>query len=230
MGYPNWRTPRKPGSIGFKLNEEFQFTLDAAASHANAMVNRYCTLEGTFERRCQQTGCTECLLAGDCLDFKPVQISKNDGLMPESWVDQVVFCNPPYVGDTIKDWVTLGNEHLAHKSAILLPPSIDTAWFRSTWPEQGTIATVRDTDEYHAVIFYWPMKGNEPLQIEREIRFMHGRVRFETPASGSWVSEDEFVWNEEDPESIEGVSPRAGNIVLVHYAKGHGPGPVRRKP
>lgn len=104
MGNPNWCTP--PDFFA-ALNAQFDFTLDAAASHKNALCNLYCTSNGTF---------------GPGLYDDP-----RDGLS-FPWSGHRVFCNPPYDANIIK-WVRKASE--ASQAVLLLPPSIDTEWFHS---------------------------------------------------------------------------------------------------
>lgn len=75
-----WGTPRAHHFD--PLHEIYDFTLDPAASHANALLPRYCTIEGTFERTTDE-------LAGRR------QLDERDGLN-RSWAGERVFINPPW--------------------------------------------------------------------------------------------------------------------------------------
>lgn len=197
MGYKAWRTPHDEESVYGKLNDEFGFTIDVAASHANALVDRYCTELGTFQRN---------------KPAEPTKLSNNDGLMVESWVNERVWCNPPY--DDILPWVECANARVALVSVMLLPPSIDTAWFRAVWVPASDycVVTTRETDWYRAVV--WNDGGRYGTYCRRELRFLDGRIRFWRPASNL----DDGTPNEDDEDSVPGDQPRAGNIVVVTHA------------
>jgi phage N-6-adenine-methyltransferase len=67
-----------PRSLFDKLNQEFRFTLDAAATHGNALCSRYCTLEGYFDGvHKEPRGPGSCGLT-------------------TSWAGDRVWCNPPF--------------------------------------------------------------------------------------------------------------------------------------
>lgn len=191
IGYKNWRTPR---SFFDTLDAEFHFTLDAAASHANALVDKYCTEEGKFVRA----------LSYPQESSPPVfwRLSAADGLEPSAWIDEVVFCNPPY-DQRIRDWVELANARRAEVSVLLLPPSIDTEWFSMVWTAGR--AKTYSTPEYHSVLI-WP---------DREIRFMRKRIRFLRPKHFAITGAG--AYDESDLESVLGESPRAGNLVVITY-------------
>lgn len=117
MGFKNWQTP-----IDFfmQLNNEFDFTLDAAASHANALCGAYCTESGYFHRSPPNA------------PFHPrlstwYRKTEEDGLI-RSWQGERVFCNPPY-DSSLYQWVEKAARREAEVAVLLLPPSIDTAWF-----------------------------------------------------------------------------------------------------
>ena len=115
MGFKNWETP--PDFFA-KLDEEFHFTLDAAASHENALCGTYCTVDGTFGWK------------------GGVQLSALDGLT-YSWGEHRVFCNPPY-DSSLYQWVQKAAMREAELSVLLLPPSIDTKWFHEfIWDDGG---------------------------------------------------------------------------------------------
>jgi site-specific DNA-methyltransferase (adenine-specific) len=76
-----WETPPE---LFKQLDEEFHFSLDGAASHTNALVARYCTAEGTFERPTLRS--RKSIGPWDGLEF--------------DWVGETaVFINPPYGPD-----------------------------------------------------------------------------------------------------------------------------------
>ena len=204
MGYKNWRTPHDAGSVYADLDAELRFTLDAAASHMNALVDKYCTEEGTFDRSVSEFKGSLC-----------TKISQSNGLSPEAWAGEVVFCNPPY--DDILPWAQVSNTRVAKASVLLLPPSIDTEWYDALWvkaPEGKKLVVVtRDTPEYHAIL--WQDVDRNGVYPNRELRFLRHRIRFLRPkhilADGAY--------DETDPESVPGDSPRAGNLVVITYAR-----------
>lgn len=93
-----------PNCVWIPLHAEFDFTLDAAASHENAKLPRYCTLDGLFLRS-----------AGPAT----AQLGTCNGLA-QSWADERVFCNPPFSG--LRPWVEKAwSETAAELVCILLP-------------------------------------------------------------------------------------------------------------
>ena len=93
-----------PDSVYVPLHEEFRFTLDAAASHANTKCDRYCTLEGTFER-----------VAGGS---EPRELWAGDGLA-YPWGEHVVWCNPPFSG--LLPWCEKAWDERLATLVLLLP-------------------------------------------------------------------------------------------------------------
>ena len=122
MGFKEWQTP--PDFFA-ELNAQFHFTLDAAASHENALCTNYCTPEGTFRKRPGKS---------------PYQAYGLDGLaLP--WISEKVFCNPPYDASLYR-WVEKAAGSWARVSVLLLPPSVDTAWFHDfIWGHGETVET-----------------------------------------------------------------------------------------
>lgn len=206
MGYKNWRTPHShEEDIFVQLDEEFHFTLDAAASHANALLPRYCTEEGKFER---------------IVDYIPAirkatpmqgvsKISDHNGLDLRAWENERVFCNPPY--DDLYPWCEIAKEGARTKvpvSVMLLPPSADTLWFHGLFTYHTSFEKV-DTDFY---------TGFRTLDGFFEFRFWKNRVKFLVPKRKITLEIDGVqvtVPDESDPESVEGGAPRAGNLVIV---------------
>ena len=94
------------------LNEEFHFTLDAAASHENALLPNYMTAEddalkqnwATFQRL-------------DCHEWIPVP--------------NTVFCNPPYSRGFVPAFVKKAYEEslMGVTSVLLLPARTEQPWF-----------------------------------------------------------------------------------------------------
>lgn len=68
-----------PDDLFAWLHRRMQFNYDAFASHANALCDRYSTIEGTFRQ----------------IKDRPKLVSVLDGLNV-SWDGRVVFWNPPY--------------------------------------------------------------------------------------------------------------------------------------
>lgn len=197
MGYPNWRTPVGEGKIFTLLDEEFGFTMDAAASHANALLDTYCTEEGKFQKMEQP---------------QLIKASVHGGLDHELWTDERVFCNPPYRQDELPLWIEAGAETvrmgISPFTCLLLPPSVDTRWFMDLfgWSEQ--------TFQYEDNDYWIPFKT---LDERFEFRFFKGRVRFGMPKN--WVGRgDDAIPDETDPETVPGTQPRAGNLVVIHRA------------
>jgi site-specific DNA-methyltransferase (adenine-specific) len=92
-----WATPR---DLFNRLNEQYKFDLDVAASSGNHLCKEWFGLDHEDE-------------------------SRRDGLTAD-WYGHV-WCNPPY-GRVIKDWVKKASEH--HDLVVmLLPARTDTKWF-----------------------------------------------------------------------------------------------------
>lgn len=89
-----------PPELFTKLNQEFRFTLDVCATHANAKCARYFTESG-------------CFIAGDPEFYLP-----GDGLSG-SWRGERVWCNPPF--SDIGAWVAKAWESDAELVVMLLP-------------------------------------------------------------------------------------------------------------
>lgn len=151
-----WGTP---DSLYDQYNELYAFTLDGAASHANAKVARYCTADGTFERAGPNSYPPDAKLVE--YDIGPnhrasLQISDLDGLR-FSWADERVWLNPPWgeaegpcrtnckkEGCAKRGWHTpvylpgtedflrkVRDEFLRHRALVVcaLPARTDVGWF-----------------------------------------------------------------------------------------------------
>ena len=129
MGFKGWQTPPE---FFAALHAEFAFTLDAAASHDNALLDRYFTEE-------------------------------MDGLA-QSWMGERVFCNPPYDA-SLYAWVRKASLREAAVTVMLLPASVDTAWFHDF------IWCVPDAYPCNAL-------GCENARARVDVRFLRGRLRF----------------------------------------------------
>ena len=171
IGFKNWRTPPDFFKL---LDDEFHFTLDAAASHANHLLPHYCTEEGKFG-----------------VNDAPHNWRLH-GLTPEAWDGERVFCNPPY-DSNLMAWVQTAIIANA-LSVLLLPPSVDAAWFRLLWHEHGKKITAIEDSWYIG----FASRGVE-------LRFYKGRLRFSRPKDD----------DENNTESVQGPHPRAGNLIVV---------------
>ena len=126
MGFKEWQTP--PAELR-KQWERFHFTVDAAASEANALVRGYgdcyCD-EGEW-----------CELEDTDSAVGRFYTLETDGLNPDHYhAGDRVWCNPPYDAAIIR-WVRLARE-LSRDAGVLwrflLPPGTDTRWFhRYIW-------------------------------------------------------------------------------------------------
>jgi hypothetical protein len=119
-GSMEWQTP--PELFAW-LDNRFEFSYDAFATHENALCRMHSTIEGTFY----------------ALGLKPEpsheryqeQMSTKDGLA-YAWFDQRVFMNPPYSRGLIekcveKAWSERNNAQII---VALLPASTETRWFQ----------------------------------------------------------------------------------------------------
>lgn len=188
--FKNWETPP---DFFRKLDTEFHFTLDVAASHENALTPRYCTLDGTFTKG-----------GIDGFSPNPIQHNNRDGL-DVSWETMCIFCNPPY-DSSIHRWVDKAFQFEAEVSVLLLPPSFDTAWGQRIWEAYKTSAALA---EY----------TRKPMSVE--IRLPPGRLRFFRPAFKHAKStlKDYEVYGEEifdySKPHVLGEAPRAGNLIVI---------------
>ena len=167
MGFKDWETPL---DFFAELNNEFHFTLDAASSHENALCKFYLTKEGLFAKRALY----------DIHDFLVHDFDHDtrDGLA-YPWTDHRVFCNPPYDSSLYK-WVEKAAKREANVAVLLLPPSIDTAWFHDfIWMSDFALPKIANGERPRAGV---------------QIRFLRGRLRFwrdgkpgEAPRAGNMV-------------------------------------------
>ena len=111
-GCVEWETPPNLWKL---LNDRHAFTLDGAASQANALCDTFCTEDGTFR-----------LIGGAII----IQISELDGLS-YPWFGHRVFVNPPYERELIKAFTfkMMEERNDAWLISALLPASTDTRWF-----------------------------------------------------------------------------------------------------
>lgn len=126
-GTGEWQTPQDLFQL---LNKRWNFTLDAWASHDNALCKVYATSEGTFTKGW--------LLEPESypLHPEPRMISRNDGFQA-SWMKRRVFGNPPYTRGLIEPCVekfvkevTAPREFAPECAVYLVPCAPDTAWYQ----------------------------------------------------------------------------------------------------
>lgn len=138
-----WMTPDETYD---PLNDIWGFTLDGAAAHNNAKVDRYCTSNGTFQRTKD--------VHGDDIP-EPITLSGADGLN-YPWSDEIVWLNAPWGESRDKcepdckkktckrighatEWeagiaeflLKARNESLRHRATViaLCPARTDNDWF-----------------------------------------------------------------------------------------------------
>lgn len=115
-----------PHYIFDPLNERFDFTIDAAASHANALVWKYATLHGAYQD-----------LFLNEPESMAEKISDEDGLaLPWATSNGLghrarVWCNPPYGRGLLEPFVAkMHEEWLAGCIVVaLLPCRTEQPWF-----------------------------------------------------------------------------------------------------
>lgn len=196
--FKNWETPP---DFFKKLDEEFHFTLDAAASHENALVKKYATINGCFEK----------LPGWD----EPAMWFGGNGLEKE-WDGYRVFCNPPY-DSSISQWVDKAFKFEAEVAVLLLPPNFDTAWGQGIWE-----AYLWDSSRFtYADCEYVCQNKSRPQPHGVEIRLPPGRLRFWRPAFKNPKSKlkdyevyGEAIFDYSKPH-VPGDAPRAGNLVAI---------------
>lgn len=156
MGFKEWETPKDFYEL---LHNTYNTTLDAAASHENALCQTYCTLDGTYMRLGKE----------EDADQVTVKVSDLDGLhFP--WEGQVVFCNPPY-DHQLKHWVRKASVSKA-TSVLLLPPSIDTHWYHDY---------IWDAQNGH------PHTGVQMSFLPYRLKFLRNGVPGKAPRAGNLV-------------------------------------------
>jgi site-specific DNA-methyltransferase (adenine-specific) len=113
---------RTPPDLYKRYDDRFDFTLDAAASHENALCDVYCTLNGTFSR----SGPT------------PYLFNDGDGLSC-SWAHNTVWVNPPYGRGLLAPFVAKAHRAVTAGAAavvMLLPVRTEQPWFQDiVWPD-----------------------------------------------------------------------------------------------
>lgn len=176
-GSVEWGTP---DSIYRPADDLYHFTIDMAASHANARAARYCTPDGTF-------GPNRCTCLQEPPKFTPMPPREGDGehhepgcslngllveteVGPRRLIDyrdglhfpmegERIFLNPPWGADIVGFLTRVVDQYLAHRSIfyVIVPARMDTNWF-------------------HALVVPWarwtPMKGRpqfiDPMAASRK--------------------------------------------------------------
>lgn len=156
---------RTPRDFFDPLHDVERFTLDAAASHANALLPRYFVRAEpqracmwAVEGECGASGCAGCRHGG-------AGALGVDGLA-QSWRDERVWCNPPY--SNIVAWVEKAREEMecncCESVTMLLPANrCEQKWW------QANIEPHRDRSR--------PFRG-----VVVSSHFLAGRMRFDWPA------------------------------------------------
>lgn len=110
-GRDRWQTP--PGLFR-QIQRRYQFTYDAFASHENALLPTYSTIEGTFRS-------APCGIE---------QIDTLDGLHQE-WTGRRVFLNPPYANGMLEKAAAkcVGWAQEAEIIVGLFPVDTSTKWW-----------------------------------------------------------------------------------------------------
>ena len=158
MGFKELETP--PWFFRL-LDDEYHFTLDAAARHENALCNFYYTIDGLWQKH---TDYPRLIMRTD----RGQQINGLTG----SWKNKRVFCNPPYDSSLYK-WVQKAATREAEIAVLLLPPSIDTRWFHDfIWNDLSADNEVRCEDLHF-------LKGR--------LRFSEGGITGPAPRAGNMV-------------------------------------------
>jgi hypothetical protein len=212
--FKNWETPPE---FFKKLNKEFGFTLDAAASHENALCPNYYTIDGGYFKTEDGPKIADLNngLTGSWNSGTQVYVGPPYDSSIVRWVDKAfqfhrhlmemraqpvissgarVFCNPPYDA-LISKWVDKAFQFEAEVAVLLLPPNFDTAWGQKLWAayNQGSI----------------------------EIRLPPGRLRFWRPAFKNPKStlKDYEIYGEDifdySKPHVPGDAPRAGNLIAI---------------
>lgn len=110
-----------PRDLFDRLNAEHHFTLDAAASHENALVDRYCTVDGFFDD-------------GGRILLRDTLASPNGIEIARTWdpADGAVFCNPPHGRGLILPFIEAwANAAIIAgvKSVFLVPVKAEQPWW-----------------------------------------------------------------------------------------------------
>jgi len=111
-----------PRDLFDRLNAKRHYTLDAAASHENALVDRYCTVDGFFD------GGGRILLRDELISPDGIKIA-------ETWCpeDGVVFVNCPYgkglIAPFIAAWATAARERGVESDFLIPANKTEQPWW-----------------------------------------------------------------------------------------------------
>ena len=198
MGFKAWETPPD----FFKaLDEEFHFTLDAAASHENALCKFYLTTEGMFARTYDGEG------------YIDLALPDQDGLS-YPWTGHRVFCNPPY-DSSLYQWVEKATKREAEVAVLLLPPDVDVKWY-GLLQDQFYDRTFTSLQVFGKT--RW--RGHHNSDDSFALLTMKGRLRFWHPALRigfrmiDYTQRGEDIFDYSNPH-VSGDSPRAGNLLAI---------------
>lgn len=183
--FSGWMTPP---DFFEKLNYEFSFTLDAAASYENALLPKYCTPEGKFQKAGSAPG-TESV----------TKLSDADGLNPEAWSGERVFFNPPYDAKLLPEWIKCASSGAATIAVGLLPPNTDTAWFQSL------------VDRPYDHLMLW--KDCTIDFLPGRIKFLRPALQPGRDLADYEKFGDDIFDFEKPP--VPGPQPRAGNMLVI---------------
>ncbi len=195
MGFSAWETP--PDFFA-ALNFHHKFTLDAAASHGNNLLDRYCTEDGSWIK-----------------DQFPMKRNDYTGLDLISWVNERVFCNPPY-DQTIPQWIEFGLSHRAFSSSLLLPPNTSTSWFHTLLNSLGN-CTGSIIRRYGDTWWRgWSYFGAEVLFHDGRLKFWHPALKAGYTLT-DYKEAGEYIFDYSEPHVV-GPAPRDGNL-LVNFTR-----------
>lgn len=129
-----WGTPQK---IFEKLDRIFHFTLDPCGSSKRLLNEHITTIteDGMWEPANKKY-------------FEDI----NDGLSI-SWKEQVVYCNPPYSGYQIKDWVkkAFTERNRARAIVMLIPVRSDRKYFHDFILGHAEIQFIKGRIYFHPI-------------------------------------------------------------------------------
>ena len=117
---------RTPPELFKRYDDRYHFTIDAAASHKNALCGRYCTVDGMCDRGQWFEGL--------------------DGLT-YPWRGEVVWVNPPYGRGLLSPFVVKAHREAVDNrvpTVMLLPVRTEQPWFQEiVWPDvESGLATI----------------------------------------------------------------------------------------
>lgn len=152
-----------------KWHHQYRFTVDAAASHDNALLRPH--REGCRAERNGFFNPATDLWCGDCKCYIGKYYTIDDDALVQSFAGERVFLNPPYrpPGSSLYHWVEKAFESSRDEGAfwlMLLPPSTDTEWYHD---------------------FVWDEELHRPRH-RAEIFTPQGRIKFRDPANPEKVA------------------------------------------